>query len=118
MPSAAFEPAVTAIESPQTHALDLRPTGICFLFHSLSRLYRVARERSMMNNELGGYGGNLVGTIRLCYSINQKLVQSKTQQYIQQCKIATCFRYSNHHQADISVHGHDMFSAYSMDPYC
>jgi len=21
---------------------------------------------------------------------------------------------SNHHQADISVHGHDMFSAYSM----
>jgi hypothetical protein len=24
------------------------------------------------------------------------------------------FGYSNHHQADISVHGHDMFSAYSM----
>jgi hypothetical protein len=29
-------------------------------------------------------------------------------------KFATCFGYSNHHQADISVHGHDMFSAYSM----
>jgi len=24
---------------------------------------------------------------------------------------------SNHHQADISVHGHDMFSAYSMRPH-
>ena len=23
---------------------------------------------------------------------------------------ATCFGYGNHHQADISVHGHDMFS--------
>jgi hypothetical protein len=26
----------------------------------------------------------------------------------------TCFGYSNHHQADISVHGHDTFRAYSM----
>jgi len=44
----------------------------------------------------------------------RKLVQSKTQQYIQQWKIATYFNHSNHHQADISVHGHDMFIAYSM----
>jgi len=29
-------------------------------------------------------------------------------------KFATCFGYSNHHQADISVYGQDMFSAYSM----
>ena len=26
-------------------------------------------------------------------------------------QLATCFGYSNHHQADISVHGHGMFSA-------
>jgi hypothetical protein len=32
-------------------------------------------------------------------------------------KFATCFSYSNYHQADISVHGHDMFSAYSMGSY-
>jgi hypothetical protein len=29
-------------------------------------------------------------------------------------KFATYFVYSNHQQADISVHGHDMFSAYSL----
>ena len=36
----------------------------------------------------------------------------KTQQYIQYVKFATCFSNSNHHQADISVHVHDMFSIY------
>ena len=34
----------------------------------------------------------------------------KSQQHIQYCKVGTCFGYSNHHQANISVHGHDMFS--------
>ena len=45
-----------------------------------------------------------------------KYLSIKTQQYIQLCKAATCFGYSNHHQADISVHGHDVFSDTVRDP--
>ena len=29
-------------------------------------------------------------------------------------QFATCFGYINHHQADSSVHGRDMFTAYSV----
>ena len=45
---------------------------------------------------------------------NYNIVQSKHNNIYNDVKFATCFGYSNHHQADISVHGHDMFSAYSM----
>ena len=45
---------------------------------------------------------------------NWKVVQSKHNNVSNNVKFATCFGYSNHHQADISVHGHDMFSAFSM----
>ena len=38
-----------------------------------------------------------------------KVVQSKTTIYSIHVSVT-----SNHHQAEISVHGHDMFSAYSM----
>jgi hypothetical protein len=35
---------------------------------------------------------------------------SKHNNLFNSVKFASCFGYSNHHQADISVHGHDMFS--------
>jgi len=46
------------------------------------------------------------------------LVHSKHNNIFNNVKFATCFGYSNHHQADISVHGHDLFSAYSMGYIC
>ena len=42
------------------------------------------------------------------------MVQSKHNVVFNNMKFATCFGYSNRHQAEISVHGHDMFSSYSM----
>ena len=42
------------------------------------------------------------------------MVQSKHKNIFNNVKFATCFGHSNHHQADISVHVHGMFSAYSM----
>jgi hypothetical protein len=42
------------------------------------------------------------------------IIQSKHKIIFNNVQFATCFGYSNHHQANISVHGHDMFSAYSM----
>jgi hypothetical protein len=45
---------------------------------------------------------------------NKKVVQSKHNNIFNNVKFATCFSYSNHHQADISVPGHEMFNAYSM----
>ena len=45
---------------------------------------------------------------------NLNVVQSKHNNIFNNVKFATCFGYSSHHQADISVHGHDKFSAYSI----
>jgi len=41
-------------------------------------------------------------------------VQSKHNYTFNNVKFAICFGYSKHQQADISVHGRNMFSAYSM----
>ena len=46
------------------------------------------------------------------------VAQSKHNNIFNNVKFATCFGYSNHHQADISVRGHDMFSATVWNPYC
>jgi len=43
-------------------------------------------------------------------SSNQKVVQSKHNNILNNVQFATCFGYSNHHQVDISLHGHDMLS--------
>jgi len=48
------------------------------------------------------------------FVINKNVVQPKHKNILNNVKFATYFGYSNHNQADISVHGHDMFSAYSM----
>ena len=45
------------------------------------------------------------------FVINKNIVQPKQKNIFNYVKFATCLGYSNHHQADISVHGHDMFSA-------
>ena len=50
------------------------------------------------------------------YSININIVQSKHNNIFNNVKFATCFGHSNRHHADISVHGHDMFSATVWDP--
>jgi len=47
---------------------------------------------------------------------NWKVVQPKHNNTFNNVTFATSFGYSNHHQADISVHGHDMFSATVWDP--
>jgi hypothetical protein len=55
-----------------------------------------------------------IGVILLCCSITKRIVQSKHNNIFNNVKLPTSFGYSNHHQADISVHAHDMFSAYSV----
>ena len=44
------------------------------------------------------------------------VVQSKHNIIFNNVQFPTCFGSSNHRQADISVHGHDMFSARVWDP--
>jgi hypothetical protein len=46
--------------------------------------------------------------------LNKMSFSQKHNNIFNNVKFAACFGYSNHHQVDISVHGHDMFSAYSM----
>jgi len=46
---------------------------------------------------------------------NINVIQSKHNNMFNNVKFTTCFGYSNHHQVYISVHGQDMFSAYSME---
>jgi hypothetical protein len=54
----------------------------------------------------------LLGFLRRNWECNQYDHLAKTQQYIlNNVRFATCFGYSNHHQADISVHGHYMFGS-------
>jgi hypothetical protein len=53
----------------------------------------------------------------MCFShTNSNIVQSKHNNIFNNVKFATCFGYTNHNQADISVHVHDMFSATVWDP--
>jgi len=44
------------------------------------------------------------------------IIQSKHNNIFNNVKYATCFGYSNHHLAGISVHGHGMFSTYMSCP--
>ena len=49
--------------------------------------------------------------------VNQNDFQSKHNNIFNNVKFATCFCYSNHHQADISVHGlRSVLTVWS--PYC
>jgi len=57
-----------------------------------------------------------IEVIPLCCSTKQNILQSKHNNIFNYVKFATCFVYSNQHQADISVHGHGMFSATVWDP--
>ena len=49
--------------------------------------------------------------IPLCCNTKLNVLQSKHNDTFNNVQLATCFGYSNHHQADISVYGHVMFSA-------
>jgi len=53
-----------------------------------------------------------------CNVRTKKSFSQKHNNILSNVKFATCFVYSNHYQADISVHGHNMFSATVWDPYC
>jgi hypothetical protein len=52
IPSAAFEPMVTAIERLEIDALEIRPTGFGLLF-LLTAPFRMSKERNMVTAELG-----------------------------------------------------------------
>ena len=56
----------------------------------------------------------MIGAIPLCLSTNWNVIQSKHNNIFNNVKLLHVSVTSNHNQADISVHGHDMFSAYSM----
>jgi hypothetical protein len=49
----------------------------------------------------------------LLISANLNVVQTKHNNIFNNVNFSTCFGYRNHHQADISVQGHDTFSAYN-----
>jgi len=65
-------------------------------------------------NRLSFLFSSLIAAIPLCCSTNYNVVQSKHNNIFNTVQLATCFSYSNHHQADVSEHWHDMFSVYSM----
>jgi len=54
---------------------------------------------------------NLMVAIPLCCSTNLNIVQSKHNNVFNNVMLVHVSVTSNHHQADISVHGHDMFGA-------
>jgi hypothetical protein len=57
----------------------------------------------------------LTGAIQLCCSTtNYNIVQSEYNNIFNAVQPLHVSVTSNHHQPDISVHGHDMFSAYNM----